>query len=110
VREQIDLKASDTASEWWHEHYCNHCKSKTGHEEFMTNICLSCGTYSERNCWEDRASRRYYNGSEWVIQHRYKNGSFGYSEYSPISGGADPVLYLVAGIVMIIFFAAILSA
>jgi hypothetical protein len=109
MTEQIDLRASDIASEWWHENFCLHCKAKTGHEEFMTNICLTCGTYSERNCMGYRASRRYMKDGAWVIQHRYESGTFGYSPYNIAQGlQTDTALMAIGfGILFIVLAAAI---
>jgi hypothetical protein len=38
-----DLKAGPSATAWRHTDRCPHCLSEIGHQEIMTDICLSCG-------------------------------------------------------------------
>lgn len=103
--ENIDLRASGMNGKWWHEYYCSSCKAAVGHEEWMTQICLSCGSSvgGDRQCRNSRASRRFYDGKNWVIQHRYPDGSFGYSKMScmaAIRAFAWPLT--IAGLIAII--------
>jgi hypothetical protein len=82
LAEAIDLKASDSAGPWWHNYYCSNCKAEIGHQERMTQICLTCGAkFAESIIFvRSRASRRYFKDGRWMIQHRYAGGELGYSE------------------------------
>lgn len=99
-----DLRESSIAGKWKHEYYCRHCKAKTGHEEFMTSICLSCGTYSSGNCMCSRASREYIKDGSRRIQHHYKDGSFGYSDYYSVSGIPPAAICAIAAFILFFFF------
>jgi hypothetical protein len=64
-----DSRAGPGAYAWKHVRVCPHCLEITGHQEFMTRICLSCG---KRMDWFPRpaAIRRVRHGGRWRYQLR----------------------------------------
>jgi hypothetical protein len=84
MSEQANLKESAIAGKWWSERYCKHCNATVSCEEWRTQICLSCGTFDRMMILRsERASRKYFNGEKWVIQHRDQNGAISYSPCPP---------------------------
>ena len=67
-----DKRAGRFARPWHHVRVCIHCLEVTGHEEFMTKICLSCG---QKMSWfpRDAAVRMVVQGGEWR-EHLHDNG------------------------------------
>ncbi len=58
------------AAPWSHIRPCPICLEETGHQEFMTQICLSCGGEMKR-LPRNGATRRIFYGGQWRTQMRY---------------------------------------
>lgn len=54
--------------------YCNVCMKSTGHNEFMSDICNSCGNFNTQIRF-GRSYRKIYIDGAWKYQVRYKNGT-----------------------------------
>ena len=60
-----DLLPGPTATKWRHSYVCTECHSPVGHQEFMTNICLTCGRQMSLMP-NSRAFRRVTRHGKWV--------------------------------------------
>jgi hypothetical protein len=116
LEHETNLKSSATAGAWWHNSYCSSCSAQIGHQEVMTQICLTCGTKFASDILgvHDRASRKVKIGDEWWVQHRYPNGTFDYSPSPPtvVDAAARRVFHpawIVAAVALVIALARYLS-
>jgi len=76
AKDPMDWRLTKNSKKWDVEYYCSLCKSATGHEEFMSYICNSCGGHG--NTRERRSYRSIWDGSKWVTQEKYGNGEDDY--------------------------------
>jgi hypothetical protein len=62
-----DMRAGDSKSNWQHVRLCTECREETGHYEYMTQICLSCGQNMK---WlpVTAAKRNIFIGGKWRVQ------------------------------------------
>lgn len=68
-----DYTKSKLSTEWQTEdYYCYHCKKSTGHSEYMSDICNSCGSFSTQVRF-GRVYRKIYLNGKWRFQVRYKD-------------------------------------
>lgn len=67
-----DLKQSATSTAWSHIHACPLCKSPIGHQEYMTDICLSCGSTMPPGK-KSAATRKIVRDGRWVKTVRINN-------------------------------------
>jgi hypothetical protein len=67
--------AKDKLSTGWQSdiNHCNVCKKSTGHNEFMSDICNSCGSFNTQVAM-GRTYRKIYIDGKWKYQIRYRNG------------------------------------
>ena len=68
-----DRRLCDLSSPWKSEKYCPSCFEATTHDERMTDICLSCGSYNRNMILKSRAFRQIYYKGEWRVQRSYYN-------------------------------------
>lgn len=69
-----DYRKSETSSEWLAEsHCCINCKCTTTHNEFMSDICNSCGKFNTQKRYE-RSYRKVFYGGKVQYQVRYRDG------------------------------------
>lgn len=54
--------------------YCTACNKSTGHNEFMSDICNSCGSFHTQKHY-GRSYRKIYIDGSWKYQVRYKDGT-----------------------------------
>lgn len=69
-----DYTLSESSTEWLSERsYCKKCSCTTAHNEFMSDICNTCGSFNT----QERMGRSYrtiwYQG-KWQYQVRYREG------------------------------------
>lgn len=57
---------------WDHDRVCRHCLKSSTHKEFMTNICLGCGT-NESSIFKYVAIRKIVKDGVWVEQMRLED-------------------------------------
>ena len=70
-----DRRPGSGAEPWVHVRPCPICLEKTGHQEFMTEICLSCGGEMKTlPC--DAATRRIFYCGQWRAQMRYRGDDY----------------------------------
>ena len=62
-----DRRAGPGRSNWEHVRVCPECRELTSHEEFMTEICLSCGRHM-RSLPRRAAVRHIFWQGEWRKQ------------------------------------------
>ena len=67
-KDPSDYKKTRSSTHWRHESYCRNCDSHIEHEERMTRICLSCGTYDPNLIMLTRSAREIWDGDRWVTQ------------------------------------------
>lgn len=62
-----DLLRGPSATAWRHRYVCTECNTPTGHQEYMTRICRTCG---RKMHWSpsSRAIRYVIRGGKWVRQ------------------------------------------
>jgi hypothetical protein len=72
----MDWRRSATSKAWHTDTYCSNCKSWTDHSDRMSGICHNCG--SKKGVRNYRSSREIWNGTKWVIQHKYGDGPTDY--------------------------------
>lgn len=69
-----DYKKCKLSTEWKSDDlYCSRCKCSTGHNEFMSDICNSCGGFDTQVRY-GRTFRKIHTGGKWVYQVKYKRG------------------------------------
>lgn len=73
-----NLLASATSSRWTHTYACSKCHAPIGHQEFMTDICLTCG---QQMSPKSAAMRRIVRGHRWIDTIRVER-----TEYEHIAG------------------------
>lgn len=71
VKDPMDWSLTKSSTNWITDQYCPQCKSTTGHEDRMSNICHNCGFMG--NMRNYRSYRKIWNGSKWVRQFKYSN-------------------------------------
>lgn len=70
-----DLTKGNNRSAWKHVRICPKCLSVTGHQEFMTGSCLSCGQNMETSP-RNAATRIVFWNGEWHKQLRYNDKNY----------------------------------
>jgi hypothetical protein len=66
-----DNLPSATAGRWKSSYCCPHCKNDIGHEEWMVQICESCGeTVPCVLSWTKGATRNVVRDGMWIKQKR----------------------------------------
>lgn len=57
----------------WHidEYFCAKCLNSTSHEEYMADVCNSCGEMWAQRLY-GRSVRKIWNGQKWIWQYKYK--------------------------------------
>jgi hypothetical protein len=73
AKDPLDFTLTPSSTRWYTHHYCELCKAWTDHDEWMSQICNSCGGHGDMRGY--RSSRKIWNGERWVQQFRYHNGS-----------------------------------
>ncbi len=69
-----DYKKCNLSTEWEaDDHHCKNCKCSTGHNEWMSDICNSCGSFDTQVRY-DRSYRKIFYGGKWMYQVRYRDG------------------------------------
>ncbi len=68
-----DRRPGPGAVPWVHVRPCQNCLEKTGHEEFMTEICLSCGGEGVPG---NGATRQIFYRGQWRAQMRYRGHDY----------------------------------
>lgn len=69
-----DYTKDDLSTDWYgDDHYCNKCKKSTSHNEYMSSICNTCGSFDKQIVY-GRSYRKIYIDGRWKYQVRYKNG------------------------------------
>ncbi len=69
-----DYKKDKLSTGWEHDdHYCSRCNCSTGHNEFMTDTCNSCGNFHTQHN-SGRNFRKIYIDGQWKYQIRYEDG------------------------------------
>ena len=76
-KDPMDWKLTKNSKPWWSDQYCPNCKASTRHAERMTELCNSCGFHG--NMRNYRANRRMWDGTKWVVQRKYGNGTDDYT-------------------------------
>ena len=79
------MKKTSTSSRWSHVRACTECHSPVGHQEFMTQICLSCGQEMSQLPF-DAAMRKIVRNGKWTQTIRVKN-----VEYEKVDGEWKPI-------------------
>jgi len=70
-----DYRKSDSSTDWsFDAHYCNDCRCSTGHQEFMSDVCRSCGGFKTQFN-SGRSWRRIVQNGKWVFQVKYQDGT-----------------------------------
>ena len=69
-----DYTLNDLSTAWISEdHYCVKCKKSTGHNEYMSDICNSCGSWNTQKRY-GRVYRQILINGVWKFQIKYKEG------------------------------------
>ena len=65
----------DGLSTGWHpdDRHCEKCKKSTSHNEYMSDICNSCGGFNTQVRF-GRAYRKVYIDGVWKYHVKYKSG------------------------------------
>ena len=64
-----NLCSGNNSTRWDHGEFCTTCLSIVSHREFMTSICLTCGTETKYP-FPSGCYRKIYLGGKWVEQVR----------------------------------------
>jgi hypothetical protein len=73
-KDPSDYKKDDLSTDWMSDgRYCNECKKSTSHNEYMSDICNSCGNFNTQIRY-GRSYRKIYIDGKWKYQVRYRNG------------------------------------
>lgn len=59
-------------SAWVSQNYCNFCEARTGTEEFLTEICETCGRSEYGNCTDFRAARTVNGRTQYCYEQQLK--------------------------------------
>lgn len=70
-----ERKVTQTSTAWSHAYFCNHCHEVTGHNEFMTKICLSCGQFNA-NLMASGAHRKVTRNGAWIDNYLIKGKDY----------------------------------
>lgn len=69
-KDPSDFTLTSNSTEWRYERHCSECKSRTGHNEYMADVCNSCGAIGAF-LHKPRTFRKIYHKGVWVYQYRY---------------------------------------
>jgi len=69
-----DLTLTKLSKPWIGDRrYCSICKKSTGHYEYMSGICNSCGSFESQVIY-GRSYRKIKINGKWKVQYKYRNG------------------------------------
>lgn len=78
AKDPMDWRHTPTnSSAWYTDTYCPQCKAWTAHRDRMAKICHACGAHGDMRQY--RSSRRIWDGTQWLVQHKYGNGPADYT-------------------------------
>jgi len=73
-KDPSDYKKDDLSTVWRSDdRYCKKCKKSTSHNEFMSDICNSRGSFNTQIRF-GRVYRKIYIDGKWMYQVKYRNG------------------------------------
>ena len=75
IKDPLDFTLTKSSTAWDTEDYCHKCFSGLCHEEFMSDICNSCGQFNDLSFsrFKKRTFRKIYTPNGWVTQRRYSD-------------------------------------
>ncbi len=72
-----DYTLTESSTVWGTDRFCSTCKATTGHREYMSQVCNTCGTISNTIIpFDYRSYRQIYKDKKWVWQYKYVNNKF----------------------------------
>lgn len=73
-KDPLDFSLTSSSTEWkLDQHHCKECKASVGHEEYMSDVCNTCGSFK---CMDlmGRIYRKIFIDGKWKYQIKYRNG------------------------------------
>jgi hypothetical protein len=78
AKDPNDASLTINSGAWSTGAFCEECKATPCHEEWMADICNSCGFIGDhkKGVRGKRTFRRIYNGKKWITQIKYSNKTY----------------------------------